>query len=111
MHISLSDFWDMTPREFNSLFKGYKLDMKRKDEEAWMQGLYNYKAFETVMSHVMASLAGKKSDATYLDKPFMQKVQEIRKLSSKEQTDKEFMSAQVWVHQLKKSGLPPSPYN
>ena len=106
MHISLSDFWDMTPREFDSLFKGYKLDMKRKDEEAWMQGLYNMLAFREVLNKAF----GKNSENQYPSQSLMA-LNEKQKLSPKEQVDKELMSAQVWVHQLKKSGLPPSPYN
>lgn len=106
MGISLSEFWDMTLKEFNALFKGYKLEMKRKDEEAWMQGYYNMLAFNTVLSKAF----DKNSKAEYPAQSLMA-LNENKKLSPKEQVDKELMSAYVWVHQLKKSGLPPSPYD
>ena len=38
----------------------------------YIQGLYVYRAFSTVMSHFGAGLSGKKSDAEYFDMPLLQ---------------------------------------
>lgn len=47
---------------------------KRADAERWHMGMYDLSAFSTALS---MALAGKKSKAKYVDKPFLQQPEAI----------------------------------
>ena len=55
-----------------------------RDEEAWMNGMYVKNAFEVVMAHFGAGLAGKTSDAKYFEEPLLNDVKEQRELTEEE---------------------------
>lgn len=59
-------FWNGDYCSFKYYAEVYKLDVERRNQELWMQGMYNYEAFATVMSRTM----DKRSKAKYPDKPY-----------------------------------------
>jgi hypothetical protein len=110
MRVSLSDFWNMTPKEFYALSEGIKIEKERKDEEMYTQALYFKRAFEVVMAHFGAGLAGKKSDAEFFKKPFLVMAKEKQNETIENQVQRQIYEAQAWAIALRKNGLPPSPY-
>ena len=72
MGIKYKEFMHLNPMKLRAIGKGYRLKRKLEDERDWMLGFYIMKGFETVMSHFGSGLSGKKSDAKYLEYPFMQ---------------------------------------
>ena len=65
--VSYNDFWHMNPRILNAIGKGYELQRKARDEEMWMQGLYNYHATATAIANCFS----KTSKAQYIKKPLL----------------------------------------
>lgn len=110
MRISITEFWEMTPKEFNAVYKGYKLRMKIRDEEMYMQGLYNKIAYDVSLSHFGASLVGKTSKAEYLKQPFLSLIKDKKELTAEQQAIRDMAVWDMWAHRFQNSGLPPSPY-
>ena len=54
--MSVDEFWHSTDTEIHAFEKAY---LKRIDQQAWLQGYYNYQAQASVLSGVFAK---KKSD-------------------------------------------------
>ena len=59
-------FWNGDYTQLKYYAEAYKLDVERRNQELWLQGMYNYEAFATVMSRMM----DKHSKAKYPDKPY-----------------------------------------
>ncbi len=76
------------PADLEPYAKAHKLEIAEKDELMHVSGLYDKSAFETVMSHFGAGLAGKRSRAKYLEKPITQMVQDQEE--KKKNTRKEY---------------------
>lgn len=72
------------PTDFEPYIKAYKQQEKKKDEEMWMQGLYVYNAFQTVMENFGDGLSGKRGNSKYIKKPFMQSEKADGKLTEGE---------------------------
>lgn len=77
-------FWHLTPKKLKAFEKAYDLKRKVDDEKAYMQGVYNLKAFEVVLSHIMAGLAKKKCDNKYFKEPLLRKNADGGELSEEE---------------------------
>lgn len=93
-------FWHLNPTKLKPFYEAYKIKKKMRDEEVWLfWGTYGYSAFETVMAHFGAGLAGKKSKAKYIDKPIMQKMEEnnveLTEEQKKEKTEQLFMQLRL----------------
>ncbi len=74
--LSVHDIDWSCPTDLEPYAKAHKLEIAEKDELMHVSGLYDKSAFETVMSHFGAGLAGKRSRAKYLEKPITQMVQD-----------------------------------
>ena len=72
------------PADLEPYAKAYKLEKREQDAQAHSMGLYNKIAFEVVMAHYGAGLAGKKSDAEYIKEPFLQKATQNKALTEEE---------------------------
>ena len=74
--VSKAEFDDSTPNDLKCYIDAEEMRRKRRDAEAWEQGLYNLSAFSTALSR---ALAGKKSHAKYMETPLLEKVEETKK--------------------------------
>ena len=66
--------------------KAYEIKRSQLNEQAWLQGLYIYRAVETVAAN-MNSMGGSKKSATYLERPIPVTSAEIK--AEKERKAKE----------------------
>lgn len=66
-------FWHLTPKKIKAFEKAYDLKRKVDDEKAYMQGVYNLKAFEVVLSQLVAGFAKKKCNNEYFKEPLLRK--------------------------------------
>lgn len=77
-----------------------------------MQGIYNLKAFETVIAHFGAGLAKKKSNAEYFKEPLFCKKEDFESIGmTQEEIDnkeiqKMILYEDMWAKQLERKGLP-----
>lgn len=71
--VSEEKFWDSTPYDLEPYLDAYKLKQRQWDAQAWQYNMYTMCAVQTAVATV---LVGKKSKAKYLDKPFLQDIQE-----------------------------------
>lgn len=67
--MTYDEYWYGDPRRFKFYRKANELSIKRKNEELWLQGAYNFQAFATALSNL--SFDKKKHKVNnYLEKPF-----------------------------------------
>lgn len=100
----------MTPKEYGSLMKGYKLKKQVDDEAMYIQGLYIYKAVQVVMANFGSGLAGKKGKEEYLKKPFLAMSNNNALYKTKGNANRDRAVWDMWAQSCANSGLPPSPY-
>ena len=74
--LSVDDIDWSCPADLEPYAKAYNLETREKDTLMHTMGLYNKIAYEVVMAHFGAGLAGKKCNEKYIEKPFMQKSEE-----------------------------------
>lgn len=72
------------PADLEPYAKAKNLEMREIDAYMHSMGFYNNIAFEVVMSHFGAGLAGKKSDAKYIEHPLMQNEKTGEELTEEE---------------------------
>lgn len=65
--MSPDEFWEQTPLLAKAYRKKHWLDIEKRNQELWMQGLYNYRAFETALANAFAKKGAKQ--IKYLEKP------------------------------------------
>ena len=64
------------PADLEPYNKAYSIELREKDALMHTMGRYNKIAFDVVMAHFGSGLAGKTCNEKYIDKPFMQMVDE-----------------------------------
>ena len=69
--MSFDEFWYDTPYKAKFYREAYRIQMKRKDEEFWMQGMYIYEALCDVSPILHAFSKSGTKPLPYRDKPFM----------------------------------------
>lgn len=67
MGMSLSEYWDGSPYLTQIYLKAYRLKREMENEQAWLQGLYIYAAFDIVLANAFRK-RGQKA-ANYIEKP------------------------------------------
>lgn len=67
MGMSYEQFWDEPPQIATAYRKAYKLRREAENEQAWLQGLYNYDAFAVVLANAFRSKGAKRQ--SYMEKP------------------------------------------
>lgn len=77
-------FWHLTPKKIKAFEKAYNLKRKVDDEKAYMQGVYNLKAFEVVLSQLVAGFVKKKCNDEYFKEPLFSARQDDGILSEEE---------------------------
>ena len=65
--MSYEQFWYGEPRLVIAYVKANRLRIQQRNEEMWLQGLYVYNAFGTVMSNAFKDKGG--TPSKYLEKP------------------------------------------
>ena len=105
--MSYDEFWYDTPYKAKFYREAYEIQVKHRDEEFWMQGVYIYDALCRVAPILHAfSKAGTKP-LPYPDKPYLCKQNEVVSEEDKEkQLENERLIAQVhftnWARAVKK---------
>lgn len=66
--VSFDTFWDGDPCQLKYYVSTYRLKKKMQNELLWLQGMYNYDAFGTVLSNAFRSKGSKA--ANYTEKPY-----------------------------------------
>lgn len=64
--MTYDEFWYGKPILAKYYREKHKLDIERRNQELWLQGLYIYDAFAVVLSNAFS----KHSKAKYIEKPF-----------------------------------------
>lgn len=72
------------PADLEPYAKAHNLELMERDAQMHSMGKYNEIAFSVVMAHFGAGLAGKDSQAEYIEKPFMQMDDPNRELTEEE---------------------------
>ena len=108
MGMTKDDFLHSTPYELVAYEDAFHLRREIEDEKAWLQGLYNYRAFMVALSHFGAGLSGKKSQAEYMNEPLMQAHKKINADDNSNEEQAVFEMKQR-IHMLEMQGLPASP--
>ena len=89
---------------FNEAYIQKKIE---QDEEKWIMGHYNMKAFSVVVENTIAGIFGKKSKSEYFDEPIMKKIYKESLLTEEEkekiEMEKEIKAMEQWiVHDISK---------
>lgn len=103
------EFFHLSPRSLKAYNKAYEIKRKIDDEKAYMQGLYNLRAFEVALSEFGAGLFGKSSHAEYLKKPFLQSLVVGESTNSESNEEIAVFEMKRRTKLLEKAGLPESP--
>lgn len=65
--MTMAEYWDASPRLVQYYREAHKYRVQMRNQELWLQGLYNYNAFGTVLANAFGKKGGTKHQ--YLDKP------------------------------------------
>lgn len=100
--VSYDLFWHLTPKKLESFYKADEIKRKRRDEEAWFQGMYFASAIDSTICNAFRD--GQKEK--YANKPFLQDLG----ISEEEKIEKELqnmlLAEEMWIKQAKQKGLP-----
>lgn len=66
--VSYDEFWNGDYTHLKYYVEKHKLEIERRNQELWLQGLYNYDALTTVISNAMAK--NKSGQKKYPEKPY-----------------------------------------
>lgn len=71
MGMSYEEFWYASPCLIKTYLKAHELKVEQRNQELFLQGLYNYKAFQAVIEEFSYGLSGKKGKKPegYLEYP------------------------------------------
>lgn len=67
MGMTYEQYWEQSPYLAVAYRKAWKLRKQSENEQAWLQGLYNFDALAVVLANVFAKRGAKKE--TYIEKP------------------------------------------
>ena len=103
------EFMRSKPIELVSYGIAHKYNQKRKDEELWLQGYYNFQALQVALAHFGAAMAGSKSDAKYPDTPLLQHKSKYDGLTQEEIDNLEIqqmiLAEEAWIKNDEMRGL------
>lgn len=99
--MSYQEYWYASPFLTKTYYDAHTYKVRQRNEELWLQGLYNYQAFSSVMAQFSYSLGGNKGTRPkgYIEKPIditPKTEQEKRKDREKEQA-KAIASLNAWL--------------
>lgn len=109
---SVEDIDWSCPADLEPYAKAHSLELKERDSQMYSMGLYNKIAFSVVMAHFGAGLAGKDSQAEYIESPFMQMKDPNRELTEEEIQEevddffeREKRRREEWKRRKKRTGI------
>jgi len=81
------EYWYGDPTQLQYYVQAHELRNEQRNQEMWLQGLYNYRAFESVIAMFSWGLGGKKGEKPdgYIDKP----IRMTEKTEAEKQADAE----------------------
>ncbi len=97
--MSTEEFWNGEPRVLYSYIKKHKLELDEMNEQAWLIGLYVFKAVETVVANALSKPNSIKE--TYFEKPleeFNSNYYLKHKKEDKSQSIKYRENTNYWAH-------------
>ena len=98
--MSYNEFWYASPSLVVAYRDAHNLKRKMRNEELYLQGLYNYNAFSAGLENFSYGLNGKKGSRPkgYLQKPFDigEKTQAEKKAAAKAEREKAINSLNAW---------------
>lgn len=62
--MTAEEYWEGDPYLARSFMKAHKLKIEMRNQELWLQGLYNFKAVETALANAFS-----KRQHKYIEKP------------------------------------------
>ena len=106
--IPYETFMHLVPNQLRAYYKAYKMEQKKRDEEAWMWwGNYGISAMIVAIDRCFS---GKKAKSEYIRNPILSKAFENDNLSENEKYEKELKKALIaeeqWMIAGKQKGLP-----
>lgn len=95
--MTYEQYWYADPHLVVYYRKAHELAMEERNQQMWLQGLYNYRAFSAVIEMFSYGLGGKKGRKPdgYIDKPF--DILKKQKSEEYEPTEEEIAKAQQTV--------------
>lgn len=88
--MSSAEFWDGEPDTVKIYREAHEIRNEIRNQELWMQGLYNYRAFSSVIEGLAYGFSGGKGNkpSKYPEQPFAltERAQEIERERSKKRT-------------------------
>ena len=105
--VTYDDFKRLTPKKLVYFNEAYIQKKIEQDEEKWIVGQYNMKAFSVVVENTISGIFGKKSKSEYFDEPIMKKIYKESLLTEEEkekiEMEKEIKAMEQWiVHDISK---------
>ena len=67
MGMTYEQYWEQSPYLVVAYRKAYRLRREMENEQAWLQGLYNFDALSACLANVFSKRGAKKQ--MYIDKP------------------------------------------
>lgn len=72
MGVTKKEFFHSSPKVLSAYAEGYKIQRKVQDENMWIMGQYMVSAVSVAIDHC---LNGRKASSKYVEKPFMQDIE------------------------------------
>ena len=99
--MSYEQFWDESPYLVKTFRKAFRLKRELANEEAWLQGLYNYAAVSISLANAFRK-KGQKS-RNYLEKPL--DIFPLTKAQKKRREREEFEKFNRQLHQMRQNQI------
>lgn len=96
-------FWHLTPKKLESFYKADEIKRKRRDEEAWFQGMYFASAINSTICNAFRE---KGKLEKYIETPFLQDLGMSEEERNEKELQKMLLAEEMWIKQAKQKGLP-----
>ena len=101
--MTTEEFWNGEPRVLCSYIRKHELELDEINRQAWLFGLYTYKAVSVVIGNFASSFSknGSSIAQTYFEKPieqFQSNYKEEKIVKETESNDRHRQSVNYWAH-------------
>ena len=98
MGMSYAEFWDGDPHLTVVYRKAYRLKREIENEQAWLQGLYNYQGFCVCLANAFSKRGSKKNN--YFEKPI--DIFPLTEEEKKQREQEEYAKMQKAMEQMRR---------
>lgn len=102
--VPYKEYWYGDPAQLRYYVRAHELKNEQKNEEIWLQGLYVFKAFDSIISTFSWQLGGRKGKRPegYIDKPIRltEKTEEEKRRDEINQAKKIINDFDAWSSRL-----------